>query len=253
MLPANHRTSVGRRLVRVAKEIVPVTAWLEWNVNCFLMSMYLYILSTYWYVLVCTKCSWKVERRHTGALDCGKWGWVCWISIWCYTSKRMLPDYLEPYMLLNQYIPVCTWYVLSTYQYVLESPKSFWGYYVFTFDNEKRYCVYRTGTWWCLKTKAAPDFMAIIHVIIPVHTEYIPVHTGTIFSITYQYVLGTVRYIPVCTKNPNFVPLVTIWNLARLRYRSHGLRYRSMDSYIRISLYRSPQTSISKHFILTSI
>ncbi len=78
-------------------------AWLEWSVNCsvqFLMSMYLYILSTYWYVLVCTKCSWKVERRHTGALDCGKWGWVCWMSIWCYTSKQtwMLPDYLELYM-----------------------------------------------------------------------------------------------------------------------------------------------------------
>jgi hypothetical protein len=30
--------------------------------------MYLYILSTYWYVLVCTKCSWKVERRPFGTL-----------------------------------------------------------------------------------------------------------------------------------------------------------------------------------------
>ncbi len=32
----------------------------------------------------------------------------------------------------------------------------------------------------------------------------------TIFSITYQYVLGTDRYIPVCTKNPDFVQPVTI-------------------------------------------
>ena len=32
----------------------------------------------------------------------------------------------------------------------------------------------------------------------------------TIFSITYQYVLGTDRYIPVCTKNHDFVQPVTI-------------------------------------------
>ena len=35
------------------------------------MSMYLYISSTYKYVLVCTKRRWKVERRHTG--DDGLW------------------------------------------------------------------------------------------------------------------------------------------------------------------------------------
>jgi hypothetical protein len=42
-------------------------------------------------------------------------------------KQKMLPDsdYQEPYMSFNQYIPVCTWYVLGTYQYVLESPKSF--------------------------------------------------------------------------------------------------------------------------------
>jgi hypothetical protein len=67
---------------------------------------------------------------------------------------------------------------LGTYQYVLRSPKSFRGYYVLTFDNGKRYCVYGTGMWWCLKTKTVPDLMGIIHVKIPVHTEYIPVHTG---------------------------------------------------------------------------
>ncbi len=32
----------------------------------------------------------------------------------------------------------------------------------------------------------------------------------TVFSITYQYVLGTDRYIPVCTKNHDFVQPVTI-------------------------------------------
>ena len=98
---------------------------------------------------------------------------------------------------------VCTEYI----QYVLELPNSFWRYNVFTFDNGKGYCVYGTGTWWCLKTRTVPDFVAIIQVIVPVHTEYIPC---TVFSITYRYVLGTDRYIPVCTKNYDFVQPVTI-------------------------------------------
>jgi hypothetical protein len=51
--------------------------------------------------------------------------------------------------------------------------------------------VYGTGMWWCLKSKTVPDFMAIIHVIIPVHTEYIPVHTGM-----YHFQ----HYVPVCTR-----------------------------------------------------
>jgi hypothetical protein len=72
-----------------------------------------------------------------------------------------------------------------------------------------------TGTWWCSKTKtlAVPDFMAIIHVLIPglyILSTYQYILVCTIFSITYQYVLGTDWYIPVCTKNPDFVPLVTI-------------------------------------------
>ncbi len=97
-----------------------------------------------------------------------------------WTNAAWLPR-TSLYMSFNQYTPVCTWYVLGTYQYVLlRSPKSFWGYYVFTFDNGKRYCVYGTGIWWRLKTKTVPasgwDFMAlalatqawiIMHVIIP--------------------------------------------------------------------------------------
>ncbi len=108
-----------------------------------------------------------------------------WICIWWYSSKQMLPEYLQSYMSCNQYVLVCTLYVLSTYQYELELPNSFWRYYVFTFDNEKGYCVYGTGTWWCLNSKKVPDFrvMAIKHVIlvVPVHwqTQYIPVHTST--------------------------------------------------------------------------
>ena len=102
----------------------------------------------------------------------------------------MLADYLEPYMSSNQYIAVCTWVHTSMY-YVLRSPKSFRGYYVLTFDIGKRYCVYGTGMWWCLKTKTVPDFMAIIHVIIPVHTEYIPVRTGM-----YRFQ----HCVPVCTR-----------------------------------------------------
>ncbi len=44
---------------------------------------------------------------------CGKWSWVCWRSmIWWYQSNRILPDYLDQNMLLNQYIPVCTEYAL---------------------------------------------------------------------------------------------------------------------------------------------
>ncbi len=146
------------------------------------MSMYLYILSTYLCVLVSTKCPWKVEINilvlWTVANEAACVEWV------------MLPDYLEQYMSFNQYITVCTWYVLSTYQYVLEMQKSFWGYYVFTFDNGKRHCVYWTGMWWCLKTKTVPDFMANLTYKIPVHTEYIPVHTAM-----YHFQ----HYVPVCT------------------------------------------------------
>jgi hypothetical protein len=67
--------------------------------------------------------------------------------------------------------------------------------------------------WWCLKTKTVSDFMAIILIIMPVHTEYIPVMlVCTIFCITYQYVLSTYQYIQVavCTKYPDFVQPVTI-------------------------------------------
>ncbi len=66
---------------------------------------------------------------------------------------------------------------------------------------------------------------------------------------TYVYVNSC-----LCTwHGQEFTYIYNIWTLARLRYRSHGLRYRSMNSYVRISLYQSPKTSILKHFILTSI
>ncbi len=120
MLPAKHRTSVGRRLVRVAKAIV--TDWSE-----------------VWVWTACT-CTSPV---HTGmyrsvqsvaeklreledilvTLDCGNWSWVCWRSIWWYPSKRILvlADYLEPYMSFNQYIPVCTLYApVHTSMYLLQ-------------------------------------------------------------------------------------------------------------------------------------
>ncbi len=51
--------------------------------------------------------------------------------------------------------------------------------------------MYWTSKWWCLKTKTVPDFMAIIHVKIPVHTQYIPVHTGM-----YHFQ----HYVPVCSR-----------------------------------------------------
>ena len=39
--------------------------------NWIMMCMYLYGISSYQYVLVCTECCWKVERRHTD--DVGLW------------------------------------------------------------------------------------------------------------------------------------------------------------------------------------
>jgi hypothetical protein len=67
MLPAKHQTSVGRKMVNVAKAMEPgwneVWVWTAW--------VLLYITSTYRNVLVCTKRCWKVERRHTG--DFGLW------------------------------------------------------------------------------------------------------------------------------------------------------------------------------------
>jgi hypothetical protein len=112
MLPANHWTSIGRRLVRVAKETVP-----DWNE----------VWTASWWVCTCTSVvhtsmywsvqsvAGKLREDILVILDCDKWSWVCWMSIWWFTSKQMLPAYLEQYMLFNQYIPVCTWYVLGTY------------------------------------------------------------------------------------------------------------------------------------------
>ena len=104
------------------------------------------------------------------------------------TVHVVQPVHTSMYLVCTEYIPVCTWIA-----------KIIRGYYVFTFDNGKRYCVYETGTWWCLKSKTVPDFMAIIHVIIPVHTEYIPVHTGMYHFQGYWYVPECTRYRPVHT------------------------------------------------------
>ncbi len=149
-------------------------AWLEWSVNCIMMSMYLYISCTYKYVLVCTKRRWKVERRHTGPGDVGLWQMKLgvlneYMVVHKQTNAAWLPRTVHVVQPVHTYI-LGTWYVLGTYQYVLRSPNNFWGYYVFTFDNGIRYCVYWTGMWWFSKPKTMPDFMAIIHVIIPVYT-----------------------------------------------------------------------------------
>ncbi len=99
-------------------------AWLEWSVNCFLMSMYLYILSTYLYVLpvVSTKCPWKVEIKHSGA-----WLWQMRLGVLNEYMARVvhkqnnaawLPrtvHVVQPvhdtsmYLVCTEYIPVCTW------------------------------------------------------------------------------------------------------------------------------------------------
>jgi hypothetical protein len=52
--------------------------------------------------------------------------------------------------------------------------------------------------------------MAILHVIIPIHAQYLVVHTSTSMYHLYNYILvlehtGTYWYIPVCTKYPDFV------------------------------------------------
>jgi hypothetical protein len=60
--------------------------------------------------------------------------------------------------------------------------------------------------------------MAILHVIKPVQTRYILVHPVMYYYCffvqvhtgTYSHDTGTYQYIPVCTKNPDFVLLVGI-------------------------------------------
>ncbi len=86
-----------------------------------------------------------------------------------------------------------------------------------SFDNGKRYWVYGTGKWLCLKPNKVtqPEYMAILHVIKPVHTStwYILVHNGMynycffvpVHTSTYLY-----RDTLVCTKNPDFILLVGI-------------------------------------------
>jgi len=152
-------------------------------------------------------------------LDCGKWSWECWICIWWYSSKQMLPEYLQSYMSCNQYIQVYLLYVLSTYQYELELPNSFWRYYVFTFDNEKGYCVYGTGTWWCLNSKIVPDFMAIKHVIVPVQTQYILVHTCM-----YRFQ----HFVPVCTQYK--LVHTCMYQNPWFRTTGHDYRWRTSES-----------------------
>ncbi len=117
----HHVTSIGRRLVRVAKEIVP-----DWNE----------VLTASW--------------------------WVCTCTSFVYTGMYWSVQNAVEYMVLRK----------------------------------------QTNAAWLPRT---------VHVVItPAHTEYIPVYTGIIFGITYQHVLCTDWYIQVCTKNPDFVPLVTI-------------------------------------------
>ncbi len=136
-------------LVDLAKEIVP-----DWNevwstVNCIMMSMYLYILSTYLYVLVCTKRHWKVERRHTGDVEL----WQMRLGVlneYMVVHKQTNAAWLPRTVHVGQPVHTSMYLVFTGY---IESPKSFWGYYVFTFDHGIRYCVYWTGMWWCLQLK----------------------------------------------------------------------------------------------------
>ncbi len=110
-------------------------AWLEWNVSMNCMSMHWYITSTYRYVLVFTKRCWKVERRHIG--DFRLWEVKLgvlkeYMVVPKQTNTGWLPrtvHVVQP-VHASMYL-VCT----STYHYVLSSPKSFRGYYSFTFDN----------------------------------------------------------------------------------------------------------------------
>ncbi len=77
--------------------------------------------------------------------------------------------------------------------------------------------------WWCLKTETVPDFMAIIHVIIPVHTEYIPVHTG-MYHFSASALRTSMYLVQTGTKTPDFVPPVTIPDgvqASEVRHPSH--------------------------------
>jgi hypothetical protein len=88
ILPAKRQTSVGRRLVRVARVIVP--DW-KWSVSVICVRAYLYITGT-------TSMYWSKKSFHENmwtdislTLACEKCHWVCGTSIWWYPSIRILP------------------------------------------------------------------------------------------------------------------------------------------------------------------
>jgi hypothetical protein len=101
-----------------------------WSVSVNCMSMY-NVLVHHLYILVFTGMYWVLlrsgEKPETlwwlwPALACGKWSWVCWMSLWWYPSILILAHYLELYMSFNWYIPVCTMYVwVHTSMYFLHT------------------------------------------------------------------------------------------------------------------------------------
>jgi hypothetical protein len=79
--------------------------------------------------------------------------------------------------------------------------------------------------------------MAIIHVIIPVHTEYIPVHTGMYHFLHYVPVLlSTYWYISVCTRT------LIAYNQSRLQKSAKwGVRmYAEYAEYEHVTILRIP-------------
>ncbi len=94
--------------------------WLVWSMNCIMMSMYLYISSTYQYVLVCTERCSKVERRHID--DVGLWQMKLGVlnkymvvlkqtnAAWVPRIVHVFqPVHTSMYLVCTGYIPVCTW------------------------------------------------------------------------------------------------------------------------------------------------
>ncbi len=184
------------------------------------MSMYLYILSTYLYVLVSTKCPGKVEIKHTGFGLCqmrlGVLNEYMVVqnqnnAVWLPRTVRVVqPVHTSMYLYLvcTEYIPVCTWIakiILSTlcfYFWQWEKILCVRDRYVVVFKNENsarlhgNHTCHNTCTYW-------------------VHTS---MYWYVQFSITYRYVLCTDRYIQVCTKNHDFVQPVTIPDLLKSHF-----------------------------------
>ncbi len=164
-----------------------------------------YVLVHNWYIPVCTgmykvllesreKTYWWLQTVGSDA-GCAEWvyggtqAYKHWpITYNCTCSATSTHQYECS---LYLYILVCTWFTKIFLRILV----------IFDFWQREKILgvvlVYWTGMWLCLKPNELPQYMAILHVIRPLQTQYILVHTGMYFvyifiqvhTSTYQYIL----------------------------------------------------------------